>query len=282
MSDYLKNLAARALQRHEAVRPRLASLYEPSSGANPPLLSDPDNPETISSEPAADALSTRRSTEEAPSTIRPPTAPPSAMPPMPTAAAPRTSAEDSEKARSEFRPAVPAAPRERESTERDQPQFTSAEDQDETHRKAQETVRRVEVVRHETRVTGAADMRRGATEASAGERMRGIEGRVASPEGTRAVEGGRRGAFSPAPGAFATTLLPPSPSPFTPAAAPQPDPTTDFARRDVSPRITVTIGRVDVRAVFPAPPEAARAPVQRPGPATTLAEYLKRRERGGR
>jgi hypothetical protein len=74
----------------------------------------------------------------------------------------------------------------------------------------------------------------------------------------------------------------PAPPPLTPAVAPRPDPARGFERRGEPPRVTVTIGRVDVRAIFPAPAEAPRAPAPRPGPATTLADYLKQRERGQR
>lgn len=47
------------------------------------------------------------------------------------------------------------------------------------------------------------------------------------------------------------------------------------------PRVQVTIGRVEVRAVYPAPP-ATSAPVSRPlpGPSTTLDDYLRQREGG--
>lgn len=48
------------------------------------------------------------------------------------------------------------------------------------------------------------------------------------------------------------------------------------------PRIRVSIGRVEVRAVLPAPPDPATSPELRPqaGPLTSLDEYLKQREAG--
>jgi hypothetical protein len=67
---------------------------------------------------------------------------------------------------------------------------------------------------------------------------------------------------------------------FTPAAAPPRAPERRPARSDEPPHVHVTIGRVDVRAVF-APAEPTHAPAPRPRP-TTLAEYLKQREGGRR
>ena len=68
----------------------------------------------------------------------------------------------------------------------------------------------------------------------------------------------------------------------TPPSAPPVAPAHGSERTDEPPHVTVTIGRVDVRAVFPAPVAAPRAPAPRPGPKTTLTEYLKQRERGQR
>ncbi|HEY7126517.1 MAG TPA: hypothetical protein VH540_21445 [Ktedonobacterales bacterium] len=49
-----------------------------------------------------------------------------------------------------------------------------------------------------------------------------------------------------------------------------------------SPTIRVTIGRIDVRAMLPPQNQPPRAAPARSGPALSLDEYLKRRERGER
>jgi len=53
------------------------------------------------------------------------------------------------------------------------------------------------------------------------------------------------------------------------------------ATQGQTPTIRITIGRVDVRAIMPASP-APRPTPTRPGPALSLADYLKQRERGSR
>lgn len=53
------------------------------------------------------------------------------------------------------------------------------------------------------------------------------------------------------------------------------------ATQGQTPTIRITIGRVDVRAIMPASP-APRPTLARPGPALSLEDYLKQRERGRR
>ena len=113
------------------------------------------------------------------------------------------------------------------------------------------------------------------------EKVRGLEGRVASLESSRVDERRRHEASGPAPGAVVHATRQPAAQPLTTPVA-QPARARGFERRDEPPHVTVTIGRVDVRAVFPLQAETPRTPAPRPGPTTTLAEYLKQRERGRR
>jgi hypothetical protein len=54
-------------------------------------------------------------------------------------------------------------------------------------------------------------------------------------------------------------------------------PTTPITTPEPGPTIKITIGRVDVRAIMPAPP-APRPTLARPRPSLTLEDYLKQRE----
>lgn len=56
-------------------------------------------------------------------------------------------------------------------------------------------------------------------------------------------------------------------------------PTTPSRITGAEAAIRVSIGKVEVRAAFPAPP-VRRAPATKPKPSVSLNEYLKRRERG--
>lgn len=277
MSEYLNNLAARALRRQDSVRPRLASLYEPPNGALASLPAGPSDVETTSFGHAADAPSTIRT--PAPHLDSHPPAHETAAPPL-AHGSPRADAFEGETGREgrEFGPSAPDAPRARASAGESQPHFTPVEREVEApppRRPRAETPRRAETVRHETRVAEAADASGRATDASAGveDRVQELEGRVASLEALRADAKGRE-ALRAAPGA----LVPVTARPYTPAVAPP----RAVEPMDEPPRVIVTIGRVDVRAIFPAPAPAPRAPAPRPGPTTTLAEYLKQRERGPR
>ncbi len=51
------------------------------------------------------------------------------------------------------------------------------------------------------------------------------------------------------------------------------------ADRPAVPSVQVSIGRVEVRAVFAPPPSPSRRPS--PSPALSLDDYLKQREKGG-
>lgn len=287
MSNYLNQLAARALGRREPVRPRLPSLFEPPTGA--PALPPAEAAE------AAPPFFERRT--DAPATIQAPaprlTPSRDAHPPAPDAAAqtlappePRLTPRPREawRARREGEPAAPAWPGER-ATEGESPTLRSVGQATETaappHHTRAEAPAPVEVVRStERQADEASEGARAAQVAGGeGEPARGLARRVAALEAAGAERQERRESRGTADDALMRPASPPAPPP----AGPRPPTlaTRGIERGDGPPQVHVTIGRVEVRAVFPPPPAAPPAP--RPRPATqTLAEYLKRRERGGR
>jgi hypothetical protein len=266
MSDYLYKLAARALRRQEPVRPRLASIFEPITAAPSTV-----RPTTSSAEPYDQP---RLPAHE---TIAPPHAAP----------LPRAVEQESGQEPRDQSPAAPAAPREPEQTEEKEQQFTPTEGtRGPAHAQhtQRETPRRVEVINPETRFAVAADMssrERNASE-SMQERAPEIEGGVASLEARHADESARRETIRPIKDAVVPVDVRPAAQPsvlsvptHTAAARGR-----GLEQRAEPPRISVTIGRVDVRAVFPARTEAPRAP--HTGPTNSLAAYLKQREGGRR
>jgi hypothetical protein len=70
-------------------------------------------------------------------------------------------------------------------------------------------------------------------------------------------------------------------TPGAPSLAPVGRLRDEPSRRDEPPVVRVTIGRVDVRATFAAPPPAPRPPAERK-PGLSLEDYLKARAGGGR
>jgi len=68
------------------------------------------------------------------------------------------------------------------------------------------------------------------------------------------------------------TVILPAPAPFAPE--PPRVHSTAASQPDAGPVVKITIGRVDVRAVMPAPP-APRSPAARREPALSLEDYLK-------
>jgi hypothetical protein len=289
MSNFLNNLAARALRRQETVRPRIASLFEPPTGPSSTLPAGPSDVETTLFERMSDAPSTIR--PNAPQAVphldsNPPVHESAAHPPTPVS--PRHDAPAGEAGRTGggLRPVAPAAPLWGESAGEGRPHFTSAEPGGEappsTGRQA-EMPQQVEVVRRDGRVAGAPEVAARETEAFAGteEKVRELEGRVASLEASRTDEGGGNETSRPAPGSAVPVTTRPAATPYTPASAAPPAPVRGVERGDEPPHVNVTIGRVEVRAVFPAPAEAPRQPASRRGP-TPLAEYLSQREGGRR
>lgn len=287
MTDFLNNLAARALRRQEPVRPRIASRFETPSAAGP-LQAAPADMETTVFEPAPDASSTIRP-------LAPPFAPhaqttphePDAQAPPHASARADARANEEPRARSEFRPAPTVPPHVREpATERQTP-FAPAERgaaaSPPPTRTPAGTLQPLEPFRPEKSRARAPEADAHASEASNGteERVRELEGRVAALEASRADERARRAARVNTQAAFvpATTTRPES-SPLAPSNAAPRAPERNYEQRNEPPHVNVTIGRVDVRAVH-TPAQTPRAPAPGPKP-TTLAEYLKQREGGRR
>ena len=290
MSDYLNKLAARALGRREAVRPRLASIYEPHNGAQTPPLGEAESAEPPSFTQTTDVLSTIRPTSP---TIAPLSEP---RPPAQDSIGqgtftrePQANYTTSEPAREsrEMRPSTPSPLVQREAlydaTVRLKDDDRNVADRPRTGRA--EPVAPVEVVRQEKRMSHAADAgdRREAKSADAVEEsMRELRARVASLEAAGVEASKNREAVKTAASPNIPAPQQPSPPALAPRAAP-PVPVRGDVRREEPPQINVTIGRVEVRAVFPASSfEAPRPAAPRPNPAITLAEYLKQRERGRR
>jgi hypothetical protein len=287
MSNYLNHLAARALRRQEPVRPRLPSLFEPPAGAHVPLPAEAAEAEAVSFELRAEAPSTIQTPAlrfAPPPDPRPPSPDVAAQTPAPSALRPAPLPSEAGREQHESGPAAHAWTREREAGgESPTPRAAAqgAEAAAPPRRTRAEAPAPVEVVR---RVERGADEAGASSRAEkmmggAGESARELARRVAALEATRADEQGRRDSHGAERDAF---MHPAPPAAAAPPASPRgaaPPPARGFERRDEPPHVHVTIGRVDVRAVFPAPAAPPAAPAPRPAP-QTLAEYLKRRERG--
>ena len=286
MSDYLANLAAKALGRTESVRPRVASRFEPV-GTLPPLPAEPAGLESVSVQQPSDPVSTIRAS-----------APPAAIgtdrfPPVVTAIAPAAMPASSRLGERSGEVATgPHLVKPAEGDAGAEPKASpgragsatpvTQEDPTPTRRSPRpETPVGVELAGLKTEKAPVADTNSQPDRASAQveARMRGIEGRLAS------LEASARG--HPATQREAASLIPvvtrPLPQPV-PAPVPRTAPpvgASPIERRDRPPQVSVTIGRVEVRAAFPPPVQAPRTPTGRGAP-TTLAEYLKHRERGRR
>jgi hypothetical protein len=276
MSDYLNNLVVRTLQRQEVVRPRLTSLFEPSA-IGPPFAS-PADVETISfGQPQA----TR-------SSLQPPVAPPqeSRPPAPPLAHLParhEAFTKEAERDGLEVRLSGAPATREREPSPVEPVPLVAVKTEDEerppSHTQTEKPAP-VVVVRNDTRdghnLKSAAKVEKAPT--IEGE-TNGLEARLAALEARRSDDTGRQEAGWQAPSEVAQEAPPPAAPYFSPRFEP---PARGFVSPQERPHITVTIGRVDVRAVFPTPADTPRPAASRPGSTTTLAEYLKQRERGQR
>jgi hypothetical protein len=286
MSNYLNNLAARALRHQDVVRPRVASLFEPPSRAQLPLPAGPPEVETISYDQIPDAASTIRSTALPaiePRSHRRQTLDEEAARPT-VSPSPRPDALVGEVGREihELRPVLPATSRARESTVGTPGPFIASGKKDDApppRRVRTETPVRVEVVRPENRTADATvvSARTDEAAASAVEKVRDLEGRVASLEAPR-VSDRRHPEATTVPATVGRATRQPATEPLTPLIV-SPAAASGFERSNEPPHVTVTIGRVDVRALFPAPAQAPSRPTPHPGPVMTLAEYLKQRER---
>ena len=276
MSDYLNNLVVRTLQRQEVVRPRLASHFEPS--AIGPLPAPPADVETTSfGQPQATPSSSLQLPVAPPPESRPPAPPLAHLP-----ARRETFTREVERNGLEVRLFEAPAIREREPAPAPPVPFVEAKSEDEARPPSHAQTEKpapVVVVRHDTRdghdpksaakVEGAPTV--GATS--------GLEARLAALEVRRSNDTGRLGAGWQGPSEVTQEAPTPAAPYFSPRVAP---PARGFESPPERPHITVTIGRVDVRAVFPTPADTPRPAAPRPGSTTPLAEYLKQRERGQR
>jgi hypothetical protein len=259
MSDYLQNLVNRSLDPSRPVRPRLASLFEPPvagglfAAASPSDTFDADaEPLTVEATPAADMRSAARPTPARADTAQSrPTQPPT---PATRADAPWQIPSDTQDAsRSSGRLTVPAAPHVGSSllpASRPGPDAAPRGRIDE-----REATRRDDAARRDAHAEAAR------AESKA-------EGRLESREAAR-----RERAFAP--------LLVPAATKA--AQAPRSSAESLTPAPDAAPTIRVTIGRIDVRAVFSDVQQQRPRPAPaRPHPALTLEDYLRQRKGGAR
>ena len=287
MSDYLANLAAKALGRTEPVRPRLSSRFEPV-GALPLLPAEPTEVEAVSERPTDPASTIRVSAQPVATSLyrSPPAVAPIAAGVTPRSPLPSERSGEIVAGQRSSRPLEADAVGEPTTTRKQPASFNPPPQEDPTptrERRRPETPLRVEIAGLQTEEPAPPDTDEQPDRAAPGveARMRGIEGRLASLEASAVSYAiAPRQGDSLGPGVV-TRALPRSAvaAPTAQAAAPVVVGTVE--PRDVPSQVSVTIGRVEVRATFPAPVPAPRTPAARAG-ATTLAEYLKQRERGRR
>lgn len=289
MSNFLENIATRVFQHHQPICPRVASLFEPPSSTQLPLPAGPPEVETFSYEQIPDAASTVRSTALPaiePRSHRRQTLDGEAARPTVSLSS-RSDALVGEVGPEihEVTPVLPVTRRARESTVEPPAPFIASGKKDDTpppRRVRTETPMRVELVRRENRTADATvvSVRTDEAAASAVEKVRDLAGRVASLEASSASDR-RHPEATTVPATVGRATRQPATESLTPLIV-SPAAASGFERSNDPPHVTVTIGRVDVRAVFSAPAQAPPRPAPRPGPAMTLAEYLKQRERGQR
>ena len=289
MSDFLTNLAARALNRAEAARPRLASRFEPPflAGAFPTAFAH--DAETTATDAFVEPPSTQ-TTEARPSNFAPPHADSLTKPPP--------------IARTEFREASDA-----KSARRQPSEATTQPDRPPLDDKLRliPTASSSETTEHEPRQLKANAAPGRESRVEQGEARARVE-EQATAEGIRVSPGER---FFDDAGlrrleervlrqealqrerqqqAEAALMVPAAPRKFAEpraSVAPplaQPPPALPAHGEIAEPHATsinVTIGRIDVRAVMPQTPAPVRA-AARPRPALSLEDYLKQREGGPR
>lgn len=254
MSNYLTNLVARTLDPSSVVQPRVASLFEPFANAD---AQGRFSPFALEAE-EGDA----RPAESADETRAP--AVPSSIP----ARVEGTTREHS--ARYHTQSPTDAVERQVASSAREESPAASAERTAASHLTAQTHAEKEAPTSSAASVVNSKDS---ASNRSAGDASEAVRERRATSESEGA----------PTPRASSRVVEPRlSRAPTVSAAQPSPASTAYDARReDAAPTIRVTIGRVDVRAVAPAPQERRRAP-ETPRPALTLEDYLRRRGGGSR
>ncbi len=249
MSDFLTNLLNRSLGASAALRPRLPGRFEaqgsPANAVPGEPLAPPANAAPVSRAPATEAPNAH--TSEPHHTAAPEHVQKLLVPPDPTR--PREAA--ASKA-----PPAPEGPRAHA-----QP--------------TPEIVARVERMLEQPGAEPRPRDKAPAQLAQEGGERETVTAPPDAPGESRAVQPARE-AVAPAP---------PIPTPIAPqvrVAQPPAEPRlAEAAPASAAPRISVTIGRIDVRAVAP-PLPAARSRLARPAPALSLDDYLKRREGGNR
>jgi hypothetical protein len=254
MSDYLTNLVARTLDPSRVVQPRLASLFEPLPNANAQgrFLTFALASEEGDARPRASADETR-----APAV-------PSSIPARNEGATREHSAP--------FHTQSPTDVVERRAVSSPREKSPAA-----TGERAAASQLTAQTYAEQEALTSSAasavSSKDSASNKSAGDALEAGRERRATSESERA----------PTPRAAPRVVEPRlSRAPTVSEAQPPPASTASDARReDAAPTIRVTIGRVDVRAVAPAPPERRRAP-ESSRPALTLEDYLRRRGGGSR
>jgi len=257
MSNFLNNLAGRALHTREAIRPRLPSLFESQGAGGFAAAAAPPAVELTSPAPANAA--SRTIYTPAPQHAAP-TSEPRRRPDEEASqnAASRARVETQTGGREEVR-REPGATVDDTRAAPEQPTRAAQAGRVETHVRVNVSGRGPDADEHAN--DGA---REESARAASAEDARGLEARLGALEAALTRDAGRRETVR----AVSQPVAPPA------AAA-------LFEAREESPHITVTIGRVDVRAVTAAPPQPRPAPAPRPA-TQTLEEYLKQRERGRR
>ncbi|MDX6695732.1 MAG: hypothetical protein QOF02_3335 [Blastocatellia bacterium] len=290
MSDFLTNLVARALNRAEAVRPRIASRFEPPSlAATSPFGSAPRDAELAATDSFIETPSPQP-TDARPANFLQPTADHLTRP-TPTPPTPLRESSDEHHARRQpdesttrldearVERSTPLIPTPSSSqTMESQPRrmkadaatsFESREEQAEA-RLSDSEQSRVEAVRvsESERLFDDAGLRRleeRVRRNEAAQRERQQQQTEAASIVAAAPQRNVEPRLSLAPAAQKPEAL------AAPAELPEP-----------SPSINVTIGRIDVRAVMPQASVPVRAAAERPRPALSLEDYLKQREGGQR
>lgn len=254
MSDYLTNLVARTLDPSSVVQPRLASLFEPLANAD---AQGRFSPFALEAEEGDARLAESAAETRAP-------AAPSSIPARVEGATREHSA------RYHTQSPTDAVERQVASSAREESPAATVERAAAAHLTAQTYAEKEAPTPSAASVVKSKDS---ASNISAGDASEAVHERRVLSESEGA----------PTSRAAARVVEPRlSRAPIVPAAQLPPASTAYDARReDAAPTIRVTIGRVDVRPVAPAPQERRRAP-ETPRPALTLEDYLKRRGGGSR
>jgi hypothetical protein len=289
MSDFLTNLAARALNRAEAARPRLASRFEPPLLAGAFSSAFAHDAEMTATDAFIEAPSSQ-TTEARPSNF--------AQPPIdsltnqkPAALTEFREASDAKSARRQPNESTPQLDRPPlDDKLRLIPTASSSETTEHEPRQLKADVapsRESRVEQGEERARMSEQTTAEGSRVSPSERffddagLRRLEERVRRQEALQRERQQQAEAASIVPAA-PQKFVDPRASVGPPLAQPPPAlPAPGEIAEPNAPSINVTIGRIDVRAVMPQTPAPVRA-AARPRPALSLEDYLKQREGGPR